>query len=79
MDSLIHTAKFYLQLSQEELGLLCRKFGGYITLLSKVIDSNFKGITTTITNRFYKWWMFVDIDFIKLLGKPDINQEDIKE
>lgn len=76
---MIHTARFYLQLDDTEIVFLCRKFKEKITLLSKVIDENFEGITTTFTNRFRQWWMFVNIDFIKLLGKSNIQEKDVKE
>ncbi|MGK4042957.1 phage/plasmid replication protein [Heyndrickxia oleronia] len=77
--NLIHTAKFYIEIEEIELGLLCRKFKEHVTMLAKKIDSNFKGITTTITNRFNQWWIFINIDFIEILGKSDITKKDNNE
>ncbi|WP_187366954.1 hypothetical protein [Bacillus andreraoultii] len=74
---MIHTAKFHVLLQEEEIGLLCRKFKEKITLIGNVIDKNFNGISTSIKKLFSIWQMDVYVDFIKLIGKADIQEKDI--
>lgn len=67
------------QLEDSEVSALCRKFGKDISLLPNEIDSFFKGITTTFRKNGLYWWMFVHIDFIKLLEKSNIQEKDLKD
>ncbi|MGE8203052.1 phage/plasmid replication domain-containing protein [Heyndrickxia sp. NPDC080065] len=74
---MIHTAKFQVLLQEDEIGLLCRKFKEKITLIGNVIDKNFNGISTSFKKLFAIWRMDVYVDFIKLIGKADIQEKDI--
>ncbi|MCM3143915.1 phage/plasmid replication protein [Brevibacillus sp. MER 51] len=75
---MIHTANFYLTLSEEEIGLLCGKFKVEISLLSKKVDRQFDGMfKTTFTRRFGTWWMFLKVDFTIMLDKADIVETDL--
>lgn len=74
---MIHTAKFQIVLQDEEIGLLSRKFKEKITLVGKVIDKNFNGISTSFKKLFSQWRMDVYVDFIKLMGTADIQEKDI--
>jgi len=73
---MLHTAKFYCMLQDEEISNLTRKFSIGADSLSKEIDKNFPGITTAFTKRFYNWSFSIYVDFIILLGKADISEKD---
>lgn len=73
---MLHTAKFYCSLQDEEVSDLTRKFNVGADLLSKKIDGISPGITTALTKRFYNWTFSVYVDFIILLGKADISEKD---
>lgn len=78
---MIHTAKFYLQLNNEDINFLENKYWETISLISCRIDNVYKenGITTIFTKLYNNWYMYLIIDFIKLIGKADINEEDYSE
>ncbi|HWO74647.1 MAG TPA: phage/plasmid replication protein [Bacillus sp. (in: firmicutes)] len=76
---MIHTAKFQIVLQDEEVGLLSRKFKEKITLVGNIVDKNFNGISTSFKKIFSQWRMDVYIDFIKLIGKADIQESDMEK
>ena len=76
---MIHTAQFYYPLGDIELKLICSRFKETPLLLSKKIDIHFHGIITTFTKRPWGWTLYVNIDFIKLLGTADISEKDLTE
>lgn len=76
---MIHTAQFYILLEDVEVSTLCRKFSQDVALLPHTIDAKFDGIKTVFRKYGSYWWMFVYIDFIKLLGKSDICEADLGE
>jgi hypothetical protein len=76
---MIHTAKFYVMLEDSEVSALCRKFGKDISLLPNEIDSFFEGVSTNFRKNGLYWWMFIHIDFIKLLGKSNIQEKDLED
>ncbi|NMM64227.1 hypothetical protein HBE96_16500 [Clostridium sp. P21] len=75
---MIHTAKFYLKLSNEDINFLENKYWEFISLTSCKIDDVYKekGIATTFTKIYSNWYMYCTIDFIKLIGKADIKEAD---
>lgn len=75
---MIHTAKFYLKLSNEDINFLENKYWEFISLISCKIDDVYKekGIATTFTKIYSNWYMYFTIDFIKLIGKSDIKEAD---
>ncbi|MEK4264162.1 phage/plasmid replication domain-containing protein [Paenibacillus sp. FSL L8-0499] len=74
---MIHTAQFYIFLEANQVSALCKKFKLDIALLPAFIDTHYEGVKTVFRKYGLGWWMFVYIDFIKLLGKPDIWENDV--
>jgi len=74
---MIHTAQFYLMLEPSEVSDLCKNMGEDIALLPNKLDSRFVGIKTAFRKHGHFWWMFVYVDFIDLLGKPQISEKDM--
>lgn len=74
---MIHTAQFYILLEDAEVSTLCRRFKQDISLLPHAIDTYFEGFKTVFRRYGSCRWMFVYIDFIKMLGKPDIWEDDV--
>lgn len=72
---MIHTAKFYVELNQTDVYFLQRKYRKEITQINII----HQGITTKFIYKFGQWTMNVNIDFIEILGKCDIVQNDIEE
>jgi len=75
---MIHTAQFYILLEDAEVSTLCRRFKQDISLLPRAIDTHFEGFKTVFRKYGSCWWMFVYIDFIKMLVKPDIWVDDVQ-
>ncbi|PFR07572.1 hypothetical protein COK10_19875 [Bacillus anthracis] len=80
---MIHTANFYVTLSQEEIYELERKFNTTINLLLNSAEQLFNGVTIFSkkkkeTNMFF---IYAIIDFIKFLNKEDgvIIEDDYEE
>lgn len=76
---MVHTAKFYLMVEDEEVYKLEKKHKENITLIGSKLDGQHMGLTTTFIRRYNNWLMFVTVDFIKLLGRCDIVEQDYKE
>jgi hypothetical protein len=74
---MIHTAQFYMMLEPCEVSDLCKNMGDDIALLPNKLDSRFVGIKTAFRKHGHFWWMFVYVDFINLLGKPQISEKDM--
>ncbi|WP_033544194.1 phage/plasmid replication domain-containing protein [Planococcus sp. CAU13] len=73
---MLHTAKFYCRLEDQEVSGLTRKFKENTDLLSKKIDGHSPGITTALKKNTFGWSLSIYVDFIKLLGKADISEKD---
>lgn len=76
---MVHTAEFYIKLNIEDIDFLSVKYGQAITLVSEEINKKYDiyGITATITKmKFSGWYMFVIIDFIKLVNSTYISDCD---
>lgn len=73
---MIHTAKFYCTIDEQELSSLTRKFNENVSLLSKKIDINYKWVATTFRNQYSVWYLYLNIDFIELLGNANISEHD---
>ena len=73
---MLHTAKFYCRLEDQEVSGLTRKFKEKTDLLSKKIDGHSPGITTALKKNTFGWSLSIYVDFIKLLGKADISEKD---
>ena len=69
--------KNVLMLEPSEVSDLCKKMGENIVLLPNKLDSRFVGIKTAFRKHGHFWWMFVYVDFIDLLGKPQISEKDM--
>ena len=75
---MVHTAKFYYSLSQEDISKMIDNNEGE-TLDSALanIDSQFKGIVSFITHPFGCTHLNVLVNFIDLLGKSEIVESDL--
>lgn len=72
---MLHTAHFYVNLTKEELRLLENNLGVSFDSKGNKIDDYANGFTTWVTKKYGIKLHFI-IDFIKLLGKDDINETD---
>ncbi|MFI3210966.1 MAG: phage/plasmid replication protein [Peptostreptococcaceae bacterium] len=68
---MVHTAQFYLVIDKSEIDIIRRKVGN--------INKNEIGLS--ISDFYHKCnnKLFFTVDFIKLLGKPNITENDIEE
>ena len=73
---MLHTAKFYCRLEDQEVSGLTRKFKENTDLLSKKLDRHSPGITTALKKNTFGWSFSIYVDFIKLLGKADLSEKD---
>lgn len=76
---MVHTAKLYIILRHEEKYMIERKYKSSITLIGTKLNEIYKGMVITFTKRYNQWFMFLTVDFIKLLEKCDITERDYKE
>jgi len=76
---MIHTFKLMFPLHYQEVQDMQRKLSIIYTQLNSYFDGMYPGVTMVITNSGNgKWKLYMVIDAIKLLGKPDITEADYK-
>lgn len=74
---MIHTFKIYVPLHYQEVQDLQRRFNIKYTEVNKFFDDKFPGVTLSISNSGSgKWKLYMIVDAITLLGKPDITEVD---
>ncbi|HAT4128285.1 phage/plasmid replication domain-containing protein [Clostridium perfringens] len=75
---MIHTGQFYLILNEDEINYIQRKYNENINLINEKINNEYKeiGISVSFYTRYRKCYMFLTVDFIKLINKNDISEED---
>lgn len=74
---LIHTFKLMFELHYQEVQDLQRRHNIKYTQLSEYFNGIFPGVTMTISHSGYgKWMLYMVVDAIELLGKPDITEDD---
>lgn len=69
---MIHTATFICPFEIEELNHLSNLYSMDIYTLLYEIDNTYNGITSRIIKK-YNYTLYITVDFIKLLGSPNIN------
>ncbi|MFE7064587.1 phage/plasmid replication protein [Sutcliffiella sp. NPDC057660] len=72
---MIHTARFYMDLTPDEAYLMERNLGTTLDHLQSKVDKKFNGITAWVVKQ-YGVRLFIVIDFIKLLDKTLIRESD---
>ncbi len=83
---MVHTANFYLNLSAKDVKEIVYRFNKRITLIKDIVDGFFNWSKTKLffdfgdENQYGRncWVLQVEVDFIKLLNKIDINDDDYK-
>ena len=75
---MLHTAHFYLELTGEELNILENHLGVSYENIGSKADDYTNGFTTWVTKQYGIRLHFI-VDFIKLLGKPNITESDFYE
>ncbi|WP_445489846.1 phage/plasmid replication domain-containing protein [Niallia sp. 03133] len=75
---MLHTAHFYLDLTREELHILENHLGVSYEDIGSKADEYADGFKTWVTKKYGTRLHFI-IDFIKLLGKPNIRESDYLE
>lgn len=74
---MIHTSKLMFLLHYQEVQDLQRRLSIKYTQLNKYFEGVFPGVTMSITNSGNgKWKLYMVVDAIMLLGKPDIIESD---
>lgn len=76
---MIHTAQFYCRLQDTELKDICSKFQEAPSSLPGKINPHFNGIVGAFKHGGFGWTMYTTVDFIKVLGKSDITEDDYAE
>ena len=74
---MIHTAQFYCIISQQEVIEISNKFKCSIDFIADEVDLLFTACKTSVIKKFNQWILFVNVDFIKMLHRADINEQDI--
>jgi hypothetical protein len=74
---MIHTVKIMFPLHHQEVQDLQRRLNIKYTELNKYVEGVFPGVTMSISHSGYgKWMLYMVVDAILLLGKPDITEAD---
>ncbi|MGG7188483.1 phage/plasmid replication domain-containing protein [Clostridium paraputrificum] len=77
---MVHTAKYYADLENDMIGFLERKFKTVISLINENIDLEiFKAVKFNFHKSMGIWRFYLKVDFIKLLGKSEIEKSDYEE
>ena len=76
---MVHTAKLYVALEDEQIYELERRHEENISLLGDKLNKKYNGITVTFTKKYFRWYMFVTVDFIMFLGKSNVAESDYSE
>lgn len=77
---MVHTAEFYSILTNKTVGKLEKNFKNNIKLINENIDLNkFKAVKFYFYKMYGLWRFNLFVDFIKLLGKAEINESDYLE
>lgn len=71
---MIHTANFYLLLDSSDIDFIENKYNESLSLLKDTLSN--KSITVYFTSFYGNQYMHLNIDFIKLLNKSNINEND---
>lgn len=75
---MIHTARLFVQLSDEEVISVKRRFKEEIALVHEIINGQFEEVfDTNITNKFGTWYLFTTIDVVQLLRRGNILENDL--
>lgn len=77
-EFMLHTAHFYIDLAHEELCLLEKHIGSSYEKIGSKIGEYASGFTTWVT-KHYGIRLHFEVDFIKLLGTPNIKEDDCPE
>lgn len=72
---MIHTATLYCDISLTELNRLAKKHSTDIYTILSDLDDRYIGFSSHIHYQ-YTYAFYFNIDFIKLLGKANINDSD---
>ncbi|MEK4654404.1 phage/plasmid replication domain-containing protein [Niallia sp. FSL W8-0954] len=72
---MLHTARFYINLTMDEAYLIERNLGITLDQLKPMVERNFYGITAWVIKK-YGIRLFFVIDFVKLLNKSSIEESD---
>lgn len=72
---MIHTGQFYLILNEDEVNYIQKKYNENINLINEKINNEYEenGISVSFYTRYRKCYMFLTVDFIKLINKHDIS------
>lgn len=75
---MVHTGQFYKILYKKEVKYIEKKYNESINLISVKINDVYvnKGITTTFYKSYGINYMFIEVDFVKMLNKSDIEEKD---
>ncbi|EFV71675.1 hypothetical protein HMPREF1012_02314 [Bacillus sp. BT1B_CT2] len=74
---MIHTFKFYIPLHYQEVQDLQKRFNIKYTELNRYFAGKFPSVTMAISNSGNgQWKLYMVVDAIKLIGKPNITEAD---
>lgn len=77
---MIHTCEFYAILKKEVIGFLEERFNTKITLITEKIDTEkFNSVYFYFYKSYSVWRFNLVVDFIKLLNKSEISENDYEE
>lgn len=77
---MIHTCEFYAILEKEVVGFLEERFNTKITSITEKVDTEKFNSVYFYFYKFYGMWRFnLVVDFIKLLNKSEISENDYEE
>lgn len=83
---MVHTCNFYLRLTKKDIKELSKRHSEIVYLIGNKIDEIFKWSHTKIYYGYSEegysrntWVLELCVDFIKLLGKSDINETDFEK
>lgn len=76
---MVHTGQFYIMLESNEILSLEKRYNVDFSRVALKLNNAESGITFNINYRFKKFFLYLTVDFIKLLDTSEITPEMIEE
>ncbi|NMF06871.1 phage/plasmid replication protein [Clostridium beijerinckii] len=73
---MVHTAQFYCELSSDDIRKMMLKHNIGVNLIPSKLEEDFYGFSGAIVKEYIYYKFYLTVDFIKILNKTDITEND---
>ncbi|MDR3598712.1 phage/plasmid replication protein [Clostridium sp.] len=73
---MVHTAQFYCELSSDDIRKMMLKHNMGVNLIPSKLEEDFYGFSGAIIKEYNYYKFYLTVDFIKILNKTDITEND---